>query len=175
MIPLITVPAELRSQSHSPWHFGSCPLLCLCSQLAAGNNSGHMQDKFLQGSAWSVQNPPHIVMRTARFTPVLCHQRIQKSFSHSSSFGRDSLVCANVSLPPGIPEMGLELHSAPASLGTTHTGIVHALDRSLSHTATPQGSTQQGRHSLEHPASSSSTRKKGNSLKKIIKSFKIKG
>lgn len=77
----------------------------------------------------------------------------------------DSLVCANESFTPRIPEMGLELHSEPASLGTTNTGIVHDLDRSPSHTAPSQGSTQQGRGSLEHLGSSSNTTKKGNSLK----------
>lgn len=139
MIPLTTVPGESRSHSHSSWHFRSCPLL-----LAAGNKFGHIQDKFLEGYMWSVQIP-QIVMRAARFTPVFCHQRTQKSFSHSSSFGRDCPVCANVSFLPGIPEIRLDLHSDPASLGTTNTGIVHDLGRSPSHTGTPQGAAQQGK------------------------------
>lgn len=141
MIPLTTVPGESRSQSHSSWHFRSCPPLCLCSQLAAGNKFGHIQDKFLQGCTRSVQIP-QIVMRAARFTPAFCHQRTQKPFSHSSSFGRDCPVCV---LSPRHPEIGLDLHSDPASLGTTNTGIVHDLGRSPSHTDTPQGSAQQGK------------------------------
>lgn len=130
VIPLITAPGELRSQSHSSWHFTSCPPLCLCSQLAAGSKFGHMQDKFLQGCEWSAQKLPQIVMRAARFTQVFCHQRTQKSFSRSSSFGRDSLVCANVPFSLVTPEIGGDLHSDPASLGTTNTGTVCDLDGS---------------------------------------------
>lgn len=130
VIPLITVPGELRSQSHSSWHFTSCPPLCLCSQLAAGSKFGHMQDKFLQGCEWSAQKLPQIVMRAARFTQVFCHQRTQKSFSRSSSFRRNSHVCANVSFSLGTPEIGGDLHSDPASLGTTNTGTVRDLDGS---------------------------------------------
>lgn len=110
VIPLITVPGELRSQSHSSWHFTPCSPLCLCSQLAAGNKFGHKQDKFLQRCAWFVQKLPHTYAGTsflASENPEILQQPLWE---------RQPCLC-KVSFALGTPEMGLQLPRAPASLG----------------------------------------------------------